>query len=57
MLMPNNGKLVITNGKKAQCIAHATDVTIPQASQLIFILMTNISKNATLLQMKMLLSK
>jgi hypothetical protein len=32
-------------------------VTIPQASQLIFILMTNISKNATLLQMKMLLSK
>lgn len=33
--MPNNGKLLNNKGKIAQCIAQATDVTIPKASQFI----------------------
>lgn len=52
MLTPNKGRLVSTNGNKAQCMAQATEVATPSASQLIlnFILAANIFKNATLLQ-------
>ncbi len=35
--MPKIGKELISNGKKAQCIAQATEVAIPIASKLIFI--------------------
>ncbi len=35
ILIPNNGREVNNKGKKAQCIAQATDVAIPNASQLI----------------------
>lgn len=35
ILIPNKGKLVITKGNTAQCIAHAIDVVIPNASQFI----------------------
>lgn len=37
MLTPNTGKLVTTRGKTAQWIAQATEVVIPNASQLILI--------------------
>lgn len=37
MLMPRIGKELITTGSSAQCMAHAIDVAIPNASQLIFI--------------------
>lgn len=36
ILMPNTGKLVTITGSIAQCIAHAIEVPIPIASQLIF---------------------
>ena len=35
--MPNNGKLLIKTGSKAQCMAQTTEVAIPIASQLIFV--------------------
>lgn len=35
ILMPNNGRLVIIKGNTAQCIAHAIEVVIPNASQFI----------------------
>ena len=35
MLIPNNGREVNNSGRNAQCIAQATDVAIPNASQLI----------------------
>ena len=35
MLMPNKGRLLKNNGNKAQCMAQAKDVAIPNASQLI----------------------
>ncbi len=35
--MPKIGKELISTGSKAQCMAQATDVPIPIASQLIFI--------------------
>lgn len=40
MLIPNSGRLDKIRGKMAQCMAQATDVAIPNASQftLIFIL-------------------
>lgn len=49
--MPNIGKLLITNGKTAQCIAQTTEVVIPKASQFTLnaIEYTNIA-NATQLQ-------
>lgn len=37
MLIPNIGRELINTGSIAQCIAQATDVAIPNASQLIFI--------------------
>ncbi len=37
MLMPNTGNVVTNTGSNAQCIAHATDVAIPKASQFNFI--------------------
>ena len=36
ILTPNNGKLLKNKGNKAQWIAHAIEVAIPNASQLIF---------------------
>lgn len=59
ILIPNKGRLVSTNGNKAQCMAQATEVTTPNASQLIliFILAANILKNATLLQTEMPVSE
>lgn len=35
--MPNIGNDESTSGSKAQCIAQATEVVIPNASQLIFV--------------------
>lgn len=35
MLMPNNGKVLIKRGNKAQWIAQASDAEIPIAFQLI----------------------
>lgn len=35
--MPSMGRELINTGSNAQCIAQATDVAIPIASQLIFI--------------------
>ena len=36
MLMPKTGKVVISTGSKAQCIAQAIEVAIPKASQFNF---------------------
>ncbi len=36
MLMPKIGKLLITNGSRAQWMAQATEVAMPKASQFIF---------------------
>jgi hypothetical protein len=38
MLIPSKGKLLKKRGRMAQWMAHAIDVTIPIASQFIFIL-------------------
>jgi UDP-N-acetylglucosamine:LPS N-acetylglucosamine transferase len=35
ILMPNKGRLLKNKGNKAQCMAQAKDVAIPNASQLI----------------------
>ncbi len=37
MLMPNMGKVVTITGSNAQCMAQATEVPIPKASQFNFI--------------------
>ncbi len=48
---PKMGRLVNSNGKMAQWIAQATEVTIPNASQLTFRFMwLQTYNNATLLQ-------
>jgi hypothetical protein len=36
MLMPKSGRLVSTNGSMAQCIAHASEVAMPNPSQFSF---------------------
>ncbi len=41
IFIPNIGKLLITNGNNAQCIAHAMEVAIPQKSQFAFIAIRN----------------
>jgi len=46
MLIPNNGRLVRNMGSKAQWIAQAREVVIPQASQLILFIRSRMrSKN------------
>ena len=54
--MPKMGKVPITTGNTAQCMAHAVEVAIPIKSQLIFtdinvsVLKNKNSKFATLMQ-------
>ena len=52
MFIPKIGRLVTTKGSKAQCIAQAVEVAIPNASQFIFnfIVVANIRKFAIVLQ-------
>ena len=55
MSIPNIGKLESIKGKTAQCIAQASDVVIPSASQLILkFIGANIVHFATVLQNKCL---
>jgi hypothetical protein len=35
IFIPNNGNVLIINGKMAQCMAHAIEATIPNASKFI----------------------
>lgn len=50
MFTPKSGKLLKINGNTAQCMAQATDVAMPNASQFIFILISVANIIAILLQ-------
>jgi hypothetical protein len=53
MLTPNTGKLVSSTGSKAQCIAQAIEVIMPNVSQFSFIILfckeANVVKNKILI--------
>jgi hypothetical protein len=52
MLIPNNGRLLTTNGSTAQWIAQASEVAIPNPSQFIFTLIAaKLATFAILLQL------
>lgn len=46
ILIPKIGRELINTGSKAQCMAQATDVAIPNASQLIFIFILKKGKDS-----------